>query len=165
MFFVMKTSFASHPAATTGHSDVIPPVTSNGPGMTRASRELGGDSIPFPDADSALAQELHREGELLAPWLPRFDRLGKLIQDEPGGCPWAGLSDRECAELLRAALAMLPITHRRLFTQSHRDTPEAHAVLRSARTRLAVHQATQAVLSLARHIRTNMSDAVISVRA
>lgn len=121
--------------------------------------------MPFPDADSALAQELDREGELLAPWLPRSDRLGKLIQDEPGGCPWAGLSDRECAKLFRAALAMLPITHRQLFTQSHRDAPEARAVLRSARTRLAVHQATQAILSLARHIRNDMSAAVIPVRA
>lgn len=161
---VVKTPRTEPPAAAVDQGDASPPVASSSAVMIHESCEPDDDAGHDQDAGSALAKELDRERNILVPWLPRFDELGKLIEEEPGGCPWAGLSDAGRAELFRAALEKLPPTHQMLLRLSLSEGPEAEAVAHVARCRLAVHHSVQAILYLARGLRDGSSGAATVAR-
>lgn len=127
-----------------------------------ASCRCDGVVADTPLAGVAFTRQLERERDTIAACLPRFDARGQLVEKSPGACTWAGLNDADRAQLFRAALEKLPTAHRILLQRAHSDGPGAQAVLRSARCRLAVHQALQALLYLARGIRDTQSAATPS---
>lgn len=134
------------------------PMQSDGPSAAESHLAVAPDAPSVVDieaawdaiGDTALTRELDRERETMVPWLPRFDVSGKLVGEAAGACPWQGLCDTDRAELFQAAMERVPPVHQMLARLTLRDEPAVEAFVRTRRCRLAVHQAIQAILHLAR---------------